>query len=200
MTLLNKAKWILGITLIFGLIATTNLLDRHNFAQLNESVISIYEDRLVAKDIILDIHKFMLEKKMAIASSDEDFYTQRNAAIDHELTILLERFEGTKPTKDEALVLEDMQGNVALLLKAEESLTPEEFGQNDELINLINQIEFNLEDLSDIQIREGRKQVSISQRASNAVEFFTQLEIGILILLAIMVQVIILYKPKKEEY
>lgn len=199
MTLLNKAKWILGITLVFGLIATTNLLDRHNFAQLNESVISIYEDRLVAKDIILDIHKFMLEKKIAISTSDTDFYSQRNGAIDHELVILLERFESTNPTEDEAFVFQDLKKNIDLLLKEEEKIDAEAFARNNNLINLINQIEFNLEDLSDIQIREGRKQVAISKRASSSIDFFTQLEIGILILLAIMVQVIILYKPKEQR-
>lgn len=198
MTLYNKVKWILGISLIFGLIATTNLLDRHNFHQLNESVISIYEDRLVAKDIILDIHDFMMEKKMAFATEDKDFFTQRNAAIDHELSELVERFEITRPTSAEKRVLEDLKINIESLIKAEEALNLNDIGSNGKIMNLITQIEFNLDDLSDIQITEGRRQVALSERAMNAIDLFTNMEIVILILLAIMVQVIILYKPKAE--
>ena len=54
MTFFNKIKWTLGILMVFVLIVTTNLIDRNNFVRVKDSVVSIYEDRLVAKNLILE--------------------------------------------------------------------------------------------------------------------------------------------------
>lgn len=40
--------------------------------------------------------------------------------------------------------------------------------------------------------------MSISKKAIDTVELFTQLEIYILIFLAIVIQIIVIYQPKKE--
>jgi len=52
MAFYNKAKWILGILMVFVLIIATNLIDKNNFLKVRDSVVTIYEDRLVAKDLI----------------------------------------------------------------------------------------------------------------------------------------------------
>jgi len=57
MTFFNKIKWTLGILMVFVLIVTTNLIDRNNFVRVKDSVVSIYEDRLVAKNLILEFMK-----------------------------------------------------------------------------------------------------------------------------------------------
>ena len=198
-TFFNKLKWILGILLVFGLIAATNLVDRSNFRQLSDSVISIYEDRLVAKDIILDLHKYLQEKKLAVLTDDQAFLEQKNGAINHELEILIERYEGTSLTADEGFVLKDLKTNISALKRLEIPTLAKEPEKRNKVIELINQIEFNLDDLSSIQIIEGRRQVAIAKRAKASIDLFTQLEIYILIFLAIIIQVIILYIPKKDE-
>lgn len=45
-----------GFTGCFFLVLATNLVDRSNFNRIKNSVISIYEDRLVAKGIIFDMN------------------------------------------------------------------------------------------------------------------------------------------------
>ena len=57
----------------------------------------------------------------------------------------------------------------------------------------------NLISLSAIQLEEGRKQVSISKKAIDVVELFTNMEIYILIFLAVLIQIIIIYSPKKVQ-
>jgi hypothetical protein len=47
MTVFNRLKWILGILMVFVVILATNLLDRNNFLRVRDSVVAIYEDRLV---------------------------------------------------------------------------------------------------------------------------------------------------------
>jgi hypothetical protein len=62
----------------------------------------------------------------------------------------------------------------------------------------IKTISNTLSDLSDIQIAEGKRQMQIGKKAIESVELLTQLEIWIMVILGIIVQVIILYDPKKN--
>ena len=57
MAFYNKLKWILGIFVVFLLIVATNLIDRNNFVRIRESIETIYEDRLIADDLIFELSK-----------------------------------------------------------------------------------------------------------------------------------------------
>jgi hypothetical protein len=46
----NKIKWSVGLLLVIVLIVSTNFIDQNNFQRIQDSVTSIYEDRLIAKD------------------------------------------------------------------------------------------------------------------------------------------------------
>ncbi|WP_422005092.1 MCP four helix bundle domain-containing protein [Roseivirga pacifica] len=195
----TKLKWILGISLVFALIAATNLVDRSNFMQVKESVATIYEDRLIVKDLIMDMYKAMQQKKIAIISDDNSFMGQRNDVVNNDLKALIERYQATKLTKNEATVFENLKSNIDALWQAEASVTTESFKANEHLLGILAQVESNLDELSDIQISEGRRQVSITKRATDSIELFTQLEIYVLIFLALVIQVIILYKPGRSK-
>jgi hypothetical protein len=59
----------------------------------------------------------------------------------------------------------------------------------------IESVKKDLDDLSAIQVREGRRQLFEGKKALSSADLFTQLEIGALVVLAIAVQVVILYTP-----
>ncbi|GAL70380.1 hypothetical protein [Jejuia pallidilutea] len=63
----------------------------------------------------------------------------------------------------------------------------------------INNLKENLDELSEIQINEGKRQMSISQKAIDTVELFTQIEIYLLVFLAIVIQIIVMYNPKQNK-
>ncbi|WP_420386903.1 MCP four helix bundle domain-containing protein [Roseivirga sp.] len=198
MKLFDKIKWILGILIVFVLIAATNLIDRSNFVQVRESVETIYQDRLIAKDLILDIYKAVQEKEIALITSDANFFEARNSILNEEMKQLLESFEHTRQTENEQQVFGRLKENYNALVSKESKLVSNDFSDSRELLELVRKLEGDLYALSDIQISEGSRLLSVSKRATDSVEFFTQLEIGILILLAILIQIIILYQPKKE--
>jgi hypothetical protein len=108
------------------------------------------------------------------------------------------RFEQTKLIDEEVKVFNDLKNNLQLLKNHETAFIHSKFAHNTALISLISTVKENLYDLSKIQLNEGRRQMSISQRAIDTVELFTQIEIYLLIFLAIVIQIIILYKPKAE--
>ncbi|MFD2098311.1 MCP four helix bundle domain-containing protein [Flagellimonas iocasae] len=198
MAFYNKIKWILGILMIFVLIISTNLIDKNNFVRVRDSVVTIYEDRLVAKELIFEMLKSIHQKELAVSVSDTTFFNTQNAKVNNTLQALVSRFEQTKLTSEEAKVFSDLKKNIASLVAAERQVSNSDYGTNPQIGNHIEKLKDNLNDLSKIQLIEGSRQMSISKRAVDTVELFTQIEIYILVFLAILIQIIVMYKPKEK--
>lgn len=195
----NKLKWILGILMVFVLIIATNLIDKNNFVRVRDSVVTIYEDRLVANDLIFEMLKSVQEKELAVAISDSTFFDSKNSKVNHNIEALVSRFEETKLTSQEENVFTDLKQNVKLLVDAETKFLNSSYADNSMVIKHIESLKTNLSDLSKIQLTEGNRQMSISKRALDSVELFTQIEIFILVLLAIVIQIIVMYNPKTKS-
>ncbi len=191
-------KWILGIFLVFFLIVATNLIDRDNFIRVKDSIVTIYEDRLVAQGLILDLSTLIREKELAIAVSDAAFFEERNTAVNSEIDGLIARYAATRLTDHEKNVFNRLQANLKSLNNLESSpgLLQSDNSSNYKVqIGLIGQ---NLKELSEIQIEEGRNQTLLSKEVIKTVELYTRLEIYLLIFLAVLVQILIIYTPKGE--
>lgn len=198
MAFYNKLKWILGILMIFVLIVATNLIDRNNFVRVKDSVATIYEDRLIAKNLIFKISNAVHKKEVAIAATDSTFFGQKNEKVNDQIKSLIKRFEETKLTYSEKNIFNDFKKNFKSLIALESSLKKNEIPNKDEVVTQISSIKENLDDLGEIQLNEGSRQMSISKRAIQSVELFTQIEIYLLIILAIIIQIIVIYNPKKD--
>lgn len=199
MTFYNKIRWVLGITVVFILIITTNLIDRNSFLRVKDSVSSIYKDRLLSKDLIFDMSKLVHTKEIAVLTSDSTFFTKYNQEINAVLQDLILSFENTELTSKEKKVLAEFKNSVQKLRELELAFVQNKFEELNALKEQIAEVQEGLESLSNIQIEEGRRQVAISQKAIDVVELFTNLEIYMLIIMAVLIQIIILYKPKPEE-
>lgn len=199
MNFFNKVKWILGILIVFVLIITTNLIDRNNFVRVRDSVVTIYEDRLIVKGIIYDISKTIQEKEVAVAKSDTSFFEAENPKINKELEVLISNYEKTKLTDEENKNFNDLKAHLKDLKASEQQFIDSELSDKSAINNDIYAIKANLDDLSRIQLDEGNKQMAISKRAIDTVELFTQMEIYFLIFLALLIQIIIIYQPKDKS-
>jgi hypothetical protein len=182
--------------MIFILIVATNLIDKNNFVRVKDSVVAIYEDRLIANDLIYEISNSIQEKEIAVAVSDSVFFLDRNKQVSKDIQGFVYRFEQTKLTTKERQVFNDFKKNLESLRNFETAFIQSKFVQNTALVKRISEVKDNLYDLSKIQLDEGKKQMSISEKAISSVELFTQIEIYILIFLAILIQIIVIYKPK----
>ena len=198
MAFYNKAKWILGILMVFVLIIATNLIDKNNFLKVKDSVVTIYEDRLVVKDLIFYMSKSIQEKEIAVATTDTLFFLEQNKQINKEIKDLVFKYEQTKLTVKEDKLFNTFKTNLEALKAAEMAFIQSKFIEKASLNNQISNLKDNLYDLSKIQMYEGKKQMSISKKAIDSVELFTQIEIYILILLAVIIQIIVIYKPKES--
>ncbi|ADY28763.1 MCP four helix bundle domain-containing protein [Cellulophaga lytica] len=194
-----KFKWILGILMIFVLIIMTNLIDKNNFVRVRDSVVTIYEDRLIANDLIFEKLKLVQEKEIAVKTLDSTFYENRNLKVNDNLQSLISRFEETKLTSKEATVFNDFKSNVKVLQNAETKFINSSYNSTSKVNSAINSLKTNLSDLSKIQLNEGSRQMSISKRAVDSVELFTQIEIYMLVFLAIIIQIVVMYNPKEKK-
>ena len=198
MDILNKIKWIAGVLFVFIIVITTNLIDKDNFNRLRYSVITIYEDRIVANDLIFEILLLIHEKEMAVAVSDSSFFYNENDKINRDIKDLIERYEQTKLTNQEQKIFNDLKEGFTKLNSLEAKLTASDADQEitANLIDSINEIVNNLYDLSKVQLTEGKTQMLASNKAMDTIDVFTQVEIVFLILMAIIILTIVLYKPK----
>jgi type VI protein secretion system component VasF len=73
------------------------------------------------------------------------------------------------------------------------------FRDKSELLSLISDIKDDLYDLSKVQLKEGKRQMSLSEKTMDTIELFTQVEIIFLIVMAVLIQLIVLYQPKDKK-
>ncbi|MFT6961540.1 MAG: hypothetical protein ACJAWV_001255 [Flammeovirgaceae bacterium] len=197
MKFFNKLKWILGVLMVFFLIAITNLIDRSNFMQIRDSVVTIYEDRLVAKDLIFDMTRLVYEKELALVSADSAIVSRDNVQIDANLNQLMTFFDKTKLTQEEEGVLNELKLDLNQLQKIESNNSVEYDEKKRALDEKIQKVKNELYLLSKIQLKEGERQMAISKKAIDSIELFTHIEIYFLIFLAVIVQILVIYKPKE---
>lgn len=197
MTFYDKIKWVLGILIVFVLIISTNLVDRNNFETVKNSVETIYKDRLIAKDLIYKIHKSLSKKEIALVTEDKNFFVGSNKLENKEISELIFSFEKTKLTKEEEKTFKELKENFQKQINLEADILINKFQKKENLRKNLLDIKENLHELSQIQISEGNKQLSISKKAFDTVDLFTQIEIYLLIFLAITIQIIVMYNPKK---
>jgi hypothetical protein len=198
MGIYTKVKWVLGVALVFLLILATNLVDRNNFAKIQYSVSTIYKDRLIAKDLILDFSRIIHEKEIANLLADSSFFMQKNNAVRKETKALISSYLDTKLTNKEEMAFSDLQADFKQLEQMEDAMVKDQSFNSETYKKRITIIKEHLQKLSNIQLAEGRRQVAISEEAIESIEVFTQLEIYILAFLAILIQIMIIYKPKTK--
>jgi hypothetical protein len=184
--------------MIFILIITTNLIDKSNFTRVKNSVVAIYEDRLIANNLIFEISNSIHQKEVALALSDSIFFKVDNRKINNDIQDYILSFEQTKLTLKEANIFRDFKKNLELLTNFENTFTQSNFKNKTPLFQKISDVQKNLYDLSKIQLNEGKRQVSINEKAISSIELFTQIEIYVLIFLAILVQIVVIYNPKED--
>ncbi|WP_116108017.1 MCP four helix bundle domain-containing protein [Lewinella sp. IMCC34191] len=194
MSFFDKIKWVLGILVVFLLVLATNLIDRQNFRDVRESIEAIYADRVVAQNLLFRISKVIHEKELAYTEADRAALDGRLSAQEGDISAAVDRFAGTRLTEQESVEFGRLQKKLATLASLEADLV-EGKAERREVRNALEGVRESLDDLSAIQLQEGRQQLLLGQRAISSSDLFAQLEIGALVVLALAIQGIILYSP-----
>lgn len=200
----TKIKWILGISLVFLLILATNLIDRKSYHQMKDTVENIYEDRLVAKNILFEISLLTQEKVLAIAQSDTAFFQTRNGKVNDRISELSDKYEECDLTPKEAEAFEVLQTNLEDLKGLESGYLqiedPELKAEREAaMLKDLKKIEENFVTITEIQLEEGKRQMFVGKQAVESIELLNKMEFYLLVVLAVIVQIIVLYKRRTTK-
>ncbi len=196
----EKIKWFAGLLLVFFVILATNRIDQANFNKVEDSIVTIYEDRLVVKDLIFKIGSLLEEKRMALATSDTAFFRQRNAVVNAEIDHLLRLFRETRLTEAEDRTLTSFGKQMENLQTDETELgNPGTLMATNELGIQLDILKRQIQTLSEIQLSEGKRQLLIGSQAIQSSKLLLQVELIVLIVLALGIQFLVLPKPRKEK-
>lgn len=197
----NKIKWSVGLLLVIVLIVSTNFIDQNNFQRIQDSVTSIYEDRLIAKDLLFDIQLEIHDKELLLAENKDSILLSNRSSSQKKIEGFIEDFSKTALTRNEERIFERLKEESSLLFSLETTYfhTANDQTSYARLKGQTKKINNTIAQLSDIQIAEGQRQMHVGRKAMESIDLLTQLEIWIMIILGILIQVVILYSPKNES-
>lgn len=199
MNLFQRVKWFLAVLGVFLLILATNLIDKSNFLRVEETVDKIYNERLLAKELLLDVSIKFHKKELAYALNDSDYLQTKNDVVNAEISKLLGMFDRAQATQKEELILQKLNQNHLKLIELESNLVLNETLYTPACAKIFADINRNIVELSTEQVKEGKNQNFLARNAIETVKLFSQIEIYLLIFLALILQIIILYNPKKNK-
>ncbi|HEA31496.1 MAG TPA: hypothetical protein ENH91_16140 [Leeuwenhoekiella sp.] len=201
-TLRKRINAVLALSIVFLLILVTNRIDQKHVDVAQNSVKEVYNDRVLVQNYIFSISNILFAKQLALKDSlfeNDDDHQNRN------LEQLLADFHATKLTSKEAIHLKSLQDNLEVLRKLENQKIQHEGDSGllkNKIAGTLATMHANLYDLSKIQIHESRYLTSSAQKSLDTSEFLSNLEIGGLIFIGIVIQFILFYRRKKgsESY
>ncbi|WP_296317227.1 MCP four helix bundle domain-containing protein [Winogradskyella sp. UBA3174] len=188
----NRVKIGFSFAIVFLLVLATNRLDKKRFNTIENSLTSVYEDRLVAKGYVYELNNIFHEQEKLLLNNSE--YSTKKVSYDKINDLIIE-FKSTKLTKEEKLAFSNFQDDFKKLTALEESQTLLNSAQVKSKIEAkLNRIQNDLDNLAKIQISEGQIMTQFAQKSLNSSATVSKIEIAVIILIGIAVQFIIFYK------
>ena len=196
MTLTNKIICISVLIGSFLLILATGRVNIRNFEKVQHSIEEIYQDRLVVKGLIFKLSSLLHQKEIAIVTNDKNFFGPTNESINQKISKHLKDFRATKLTTEEELTLNEFSRGIGTLeasekeidLKNEANLSE---NKSNRLTEQIAALQMNLKTLSNIQLSEGERKLSNSEKAVQSMYRFESIENYAMLFLGLLVLVFI---------
>ncbi len=192
MSLYNRINIGLALSIVFLLVFATNRLDKRHFDTVQNTVISLHTDRVIAQDLIYKMNLIIYNKQISLLA---DSSKNGNHNFNKDFNLLIEKFSETKLTKKESQIFEKLKVDFNKLT----DLEAKKLENNDELLTNINIIKADLIKLSEIQIKESKSLTSIAQKSLDTNNLMSKLEIGFLVLIGLIIQFTIFYRVKKSK-
>ncbi len=203
-TLWQKLKAVTALVVVFLLVLATNLMDKNHFDVVEDALTTVYKDRLMAKDYLYKISRQLQQKRNVLQNADLKEIQSTIEAADDSIQTLMNLYEQTRMTSSERRYLEDLKEVEKGLIKKESEL----FNTLDEtsasaakqrLIGVHEEMIANIDELFEIQMKEGKRQIDHSNRAIAQSNFIARLEIGALIVIGLIIQFFIFFRPSRDD-
>ncbi len=198
----QKIRSAAALVVVFLLVLGTNMMDKHHFSIVKESLTSVYEDRLVAKGHLYKITRLLQLKKNAFQLNDGEQMVKINQMANVSIKVLLNKYGTTRLTEREVKTFESLKSNLNGLYKYDQQISENEILNNDlpsfdVLENQYTEVMKDLDALAQIQMSEGKREIVNSNRAIETSDLISQIEMAALILIGFIIQLLIFVKPLK---
>ena len=70
MKIQNKLKYVFGSIFVILIVLATNQIDQNNYTKINETSSSIYKDRLIASDILIQLSECFRNLEVSVIIGD----------------------------------------------------------------------------------------------------------------------------------
>lgn len=184
----NRVNIGFALLVVFLLVFATNRIDKRHFETVQDTLTTVYEDRVVAQDYVYKMNNIIHQKQLLIKDSST-IDTQNN--LNEEFATLIDLFSTTKLTPQESKTFEDLKKNFETLKTNESTANTKKLTAN------INAIKTDLNNLALIQLTESKYKVGIAQKSLDTNNLMSTLEMVFLILIGFTVQFALFYRVKK---
>ncbi|MCB0372705.1 MAG: hypothetical protein KDD31_06845 [Muricauda sp.] len=179
-----KQRILVGLVLsvAFLLVLGSNLMDRRHFSTIEQSVKSIYVDRIVVQDYIYQLqnhaHKMALD---LIRGQQLEPYHEQDR-----IDALLRDFAQTQLTREEARLLGQLRQQFSTL----------ELRDREPTLAQLQRIGQTLDGLEQIQLDQGNRLTELSEKTLGVNRMLSNLEVVFLVIIAICIMLLIFYPVK----
>lgn len=178
----------------FLLVLASNLLDRKYFSTIQETVKSIYDDRIVVQDYIYQLQDMAHEKEIA-------FIKGENLEENKDIKVLLNDFSKTKLTRDEARLLKQLDHQFSGLEPLELAISTKTVSQAEKVkaLDQLDRIHKTLDGLEKIQLEQGGVLTQLSEKNLRVNKMLSNLEIAFLTIIGVSILILVFYPVKVFE-
>lgn len=182
----------------FILVLASNRLNQRNFSTVEQSVNSVFEDRLVVQEYIYRLNNLFHKKELALAKNELNTNTLAESS---DIEKILSDFAKTELTVKESRYLSDLRSSYSELQEMEKNLSVKNASGSAEMkrdiSSKLTRINNDLDELSEVQLSEGRQLTQRSQRSLGMNQLLSRLEIVFLVIIGILFLLIVFHREKR---
>lgn len=183
------------LCIICALVIGINYINNRSFSQIENSMHSVYKDRLLVESYIFRLSGHLHNKKM-ISNSFDDLSIQDQ--LNDSISLLISQYDQTLLTRKESNYFAAFKNDFSLLKRIEIRLIAKKENRTEDqnvILSIYKDMDQILRALSEIQINETNRIIQESDRKFAFASMSSQLEISIVIFLGLIAQ-IVLFRSK----
>lgn len=195
----QKAQVAFLLALILFGVFVKNVLDRNNVSELGDSFSSVYNDRLVVESYIYQLSDQLYQKQFLFDQCSQPLNDNNQLELNikrHNTIIksLIVDYEKTKLTDQESVYFEAFKRNINQMeiLESQYLQSHADFATvNTSLDQQFISAAGHLNQLSSIQIAEGKSMTDQSRKIVAGSSILTQFELAMIIIIGLIIQTLI---------
>ncbi len=184
------------LAIAFFLVLASNRLNRRSYNILEQTVSSVYEDRLVAQEYIYQLNNLFHDKEIQLNKVDVQ---QKKEVLTANIHRIFNDFADTELTVEESAYFNELRANFTQLQQLEGRVT-DDASTRIQLSNVLEDINSNLDELAEVQLTVAQELTHRSQKSLKVSKLLSSLEIGFLTVIGILFLFIVFYPNKRPTW